>query len=86
MVEFRNPPALSGAILIALQTKGVKGEELAAMARVLLTKAYDDKATGQQAETIHHPQPVIDTCGTGGMGLLPLIYLQQWPLSVPPLG
>lgn len=62
------PPALSGAILIALQTKGVKGEELAAMARVLLTKAYDDKATGQQAETIHHPQPVIDTCGTGGDG------------------
>ncbi|MCS6943605.1 MAG: anthranilate phosphoribosyltransferase [Geminocystis sp.] len=63
------PPALSGAILIALQTKGVSGEELAAMARVLLTKVYDDdRLTGQQSNTIHHPYPVIDTCGTGGDG------------------
>jgi anthranilate phosphoribosyltransferase len=50
------PPALSGAILIALQAKGLSAPELAGMAKVL------------QAGAIAHPQPVVDTCGTGGDG------------------
>jgi anthranilate phosphoribosyltransferase len=50
------PPALSGAILIALQAKGLSAPELAGMAKVL------------QAGAIEHPQPVVDTCGTGGDG------------------
>jgi anthranilate phosphoribosyltransferase len=50
------PPALSGAILIALQAKGLSAPELAGMAKVL------------QAGAIEHPQSVVDTCGTGGDG------------------
>jgi anthranilate phosphoribosyltransferase len=50
------PPALSGAILIALQAKGLSAEELAGMAKVL------------QADDQEHLLPVIDTCGTGGDG------------------
>lgn len=49
-------PALSGAILVALETKGITAPELAGMARVLQTPA------------IAHAIPVIDTCGTGGDG------------------
>ncbi len=49
-------PALSGAILIALEAKGITAEELAGMARQLQTPA------------IVHPAPIIDTCGTGGDG------------------
>ncbi len=49
-------PATSGAILMALQAKGLSAAELAGMAQVLQTPA------------IHHSQPVIDTCGTGGDG------------------
>lgn len=57
------PPVLSGAILAAIQAKGVSAEELAGMARVL----------HQQASCIptpHSPFPtsLIDTCGTGGDG------------------
>jgi anthranilate phosphoribosyltransferase len=50
------PPALSGAILVALEAKKVTAAELAGMAQVLQTPA------------IQHPEPVIDTCGTGGDG------------------
>jgi anthranilate phosphoribosyltransferase len=55
------PPVLSGAILAAIQAKGVSADELAGMAQVL------------QAQSLHqnisqHAQPVIDTCGTGGDG------------------
>jgi anthranilate phosphoribosyltransferase len=50
------PPALSGAILIALQAKGLSAVELAGMAKVL------------QAPAQEHLLPVIDTCGTGGDG------------------
>jgi anthranilate phosphoribosyltransferase len=50
------PPSLSGAILIALQAKGLTAEELAGMAKVL------------QAPSQEHLLPVIDTCGTGGDG------------------
>nr|WP_310481897.1 anthranilate phosphoribosyltransferase [Chamaesiphon sp. VAR_48_metabat_403] len=49
-------PALSGAILVALETKGITASELAGMARELQTPA------------IAHPMPIIDTCGTGGDG------------------
>ncbi len=50
------PPALSGAILVALEAKKVTAAELAGMAQVL------------QKPTIQYPYPVIDTCGTGGDG------------------
>ncbi len=50
------PPALSGAILMALQAKGLSAPELAGMAQVL------------QAPPQEHLQPTIDTCGTGGDG------------------
>ncbi|NEQ39229.1 MAG: anthranilate phosphoribosyltransferase [Okeania sp. SIO3I5] len=61
------PPVLSGAILAALQTKGVSAEELAGMAKVLqslsLTKEYDNNIP-----IANFQYPVIDTCGTGGDG------------------
>ncbi len=50
------PPVLSGAILAALEAKHVTAAELAGMALVL------------QSPPINHPDPVIDTCGTGGDG------------------
>ncbi|ERN40103.1 anthranilate phosphoribosyltransferase [Rubidibacter lacunae KORDI 51-2] len=55
------PPVLSGAILAAIQAKGVSAFELAGMAQVL-------QAQSRQAEAIAHTAPVIDTCGTGGDG------------------
>lgn len=56
------PPALSGAILAAIQAKGVSAEELAGMAQVLLDQSQP------QSEATSFPQPLIDTCGTGGDG------------------
>ena len=50
------PPALSGAILAAIEAKQITAPELAGMAQVL------------QAPAIAYPFPVIDTCGTGGDG------------------
>ncbi|MDJ0636119.1 MAG: anthranilate phosphoribosyltransferase [Xenococcaceae cyanobacterium MO_188.B29] len=55
------PEVFSGAILAAIQAKGVSAEELAGMAEVL-------KSQSQQQEAIEHNAPVIDTCGTGGDG------------------
>ncbi len=55
------PPVLSGAILVTLQGKGVSGDELAGMARVLQQQSLQETA-------IVHNVPVIDTCGTGGDG------------------
>ena len=55
------PDVLSGAILAAIQSKGVSAEELAGMARVL-------KAQSLQQQQIQYDYPVIDTCGTGGDG------------------
>ncbi len=55
------PEVLSGAILAAIQAKGVSAEELAGMARVLQTQSL-------QKTAINHEIPVIDTCGTGGDG------------------
>lgn len=53
-------PVLTGGFLIALRTKGVTGEELAAMAAVL-----------RQACPVPAARPsfaLVDTCGTGGDG------------------
>ena len=55
------PPVLSGAILVALQAKGVSAGELAGMAEVL-----QSQSVGYQ--TGKSPVPIIDTCGTGGDG------------------
>lgn len=60
-LEEAIPPVLSGAILAALQAKGVSASELAGMAQVL-------QAQSVQREAPRHQQPVIDTCGTGGDG------------------
>ena len=53
-------PVLTGGLLAALRTKGVSGEELAAMAEVL-----------RQACPLPASRPalaLVDTCGTGGDG------------------
>lgn len=54
------PPVLSGAILAALQAKGVSADELAGMAMVLLQQSVE--------QDVAMPTPLIDTCGTGGDG------------------
>jgi anthranilate phosphoribosyltransferase len=54
-------PELSGAILAAIQAKGVSAPELAGMARVLQDQSL-------QPENLEYSSPVIDTCGTGGDG------------------
>lgn len=54
-------PALSGAILVALQSKGVCASELAGMAKVLQAQSVSTPYTP-------HVTPLIDTCGTGGDG------------------
>ena len=55
------PDVLSGAILAAIQAKGVSAEELAGMARVLKNQSL-------QQQQLKYNHPVIDTCGTGGDG------------------
>jgi anthranilate phosphoribosyltransferase len=55
------PDVLSGAILAALQAKGVSAEELAGMAKVL-------QGQSKSPNPKPHATPVIDTCGTGGDG------------------
>ena len=55
------PMVLSGAILAAIQAKGVSATELAGMAQVL-------KSQSLQQEEMVYDYPVIDTCGTGGDG------------------
>lgn len=56
------PPVLSGAILAAIQAKGVSADELAGMARILQAQA------SPLAVSSPLPTPLIDTCGTGGDG------------------
>ncbi|MEL6494981.1 MAG: anthranilate phosphoribosyltransferase [Cyanobacteria bacterium J06623_7] len=60
-LESTIPEVLSGAILAAIQAKGVSAAELAGMALVL-------KQQSLQQEYLSYDQPVIDTCGTGGDG------------------
>lgn len=55
------PPVLSGAILAAIQAKGVSAAELSGMAEVLLIQSGLIPA-------VDLPSPLIDTCGTGGDG------------------
>jgi len=56
-------PILSSAILIAIQAKGVTGDELAGMARVL-----QGQSLGGMFADLDLPDTRIDTCGTGGDG------------------
>jgi len=56
-------PELSGAILAALQCKGVNAEELAAMAGVLHRSSL-----GQTFTNVGSFDTLLDTCGTGGDG------------------
>ncbi|MGK7931497.1 MAG: anthranilate phosphoribosyltransferase [Microcystaceae cyanobacterium] len=55
------PDVISGAILAAIQAKGVSATELAGMAKVL-------QAQSLHKSPINHSTPVVDTCGTGGDG------------------
>ncbi len=57
------PPVLSGAILVAIQAKGVAADELAGMAQVL-----QQQASALPTAFSQRPTPLIDTCGTGGDG------------------
>jgi anthranilate phosphoribosyltransferase len=57
------PPVLSGAILMAIQAKGVSAEELAGMAQVLQAQCLQLPCASSDAQS-----PLIDTCGTGGDG------------------
>ena len=56
------PPVLSGAILAAIQAKGVSAAELAGMAQVLQSQSLGDTVAPANLS------PLIDTCGTGGDG------------------
>lgn len=60
-LQEKIPVVLSGAILAAIQAKGVSAQELAGMAQVL-------KSQSIQQQKINYDYPVIDTCGTGGDG------------------
>jgi anthranilate phosphoribosyltransferase len=57
------PLVLSGAILAAIQAKGVSASELAGMAQVL-----QGQSRGSAFDQTNLPSPLIDTCGTGGDG------------------
>jgi len=63
------PPVLSGAILAALQAKGISAQELAGMAQVLQSGSL-----AGESESVFNPNSsipnlkLIDTCGTGGDG------------------
>ncbi len=64
-------PVLSGAILAAIQAKGVSAEELAGMAGVLHSQSMSGSREESDISTINNQQstiPLIDTCGTGGDG------------------
>jgi anthranilate phosphoribosyltransferase len=55
-------PVLSGAILAAIQAKGVAAEELVGMASVLLEQSL------LAWSNVQRPLNLVDTCGTGGDG------------------
>ncbi|MBE9001310.1 anthranilate phosphoribosyltransferase [Nostoc sp. LEGE 12447] len=65
------PPELSGAILTALNFRGISADELTGMAEVL--QSQSKLGTGQESTQSLIPNPqspisLIDTCGTGGDG------------------
>lgn len=57
-------PELSGAILIAIQAKGVSPDELVGMVQVLKSQSHKNLFNTQRPIQT----PLIDTCGTGGDG------------------
>ena len=61
-LEDAIPPVLSGALLAALQAKGVTAEELTGLAQVLQTQCTAVTAIKLAG------LPLVDTCGTGGDG------------------
>src|SRR4028118_132684 len=63
------PPVLSGAILAAIQAKGISAQELAGMAQVLhsQSQASESKSIFNPKSSISNLK-LIDTCGTGGDG------------------
>ncbi|MCY7333000.1 MAG: anthranilate phosphoribosyltransferase [Pseudanabaena sp. CAN_BIN31] len=61
-------PELSGAILTALQFKGIEASELAAMAKVLQSQSEGQKFKQQFGNIVDRSKPLLDTCGTGGDG------------------
>ncbi|MEG3877217.1 anthranilate phosphoribosyltransferase [Microcoleus sp. herbarium7] len=64
------PPVLSGAILAALQAKGISAPELAGMAQVLQSqsKAGEPQSVFGEPKSPISNHKLIDTCGTGGDG------------------
>lgn len=66
-IEQSIEPVVSGAILAAIQAKGVSAEELAGMAKVLQNLSGNSQKSSQ-SEGISQSIPIIDTCGTGGDG------------------
>jgi anthranilate phosphoribosyltransferase len=62
------PPELSGAILTALNFKGVSAEELTGMAEVLQSQSLGSGENSTPLPTTQSQFPIIDTCGTGGDG------------------
>jgi anthranilate phosphoribosyltransferase len=68
------PPVVSGAILAAIQAKGVCTEELLGMVEVLHEQSvkpnlrvHPEGMTPKEYRIINN-QPLVDTCGTGGDG------------------
>lgn len=57
------PPVLSGAILAAIQAKGVSADELTGMAQVLQSQSLAEEALPDNPSRV-----LVDTCGTGGDG------------------
>ncbi|MEH2202682.1 MAG: anthranilate phosphoribosyltransferase [Nostoc sp.] len=62
------PHVLSGAILAAIQAKGVSAEELVGMATVLQSQSPVPSDALSRSLCSQFPTPLIDTCGTGGDG------------------
>lgn len=65
------PPELSGAILTALNFRGISADELTGMAEVLQSQSRlgtGDWGLGTEQKPTQSLIPVIDTCGTGGDG------------------
>ncbi len=64
-------PVMSGAILAAIQAKGVSASELAGMAQILQSQSLQSQSLQSQSgarktEKLSLLVPLIDTCGTGG--------------------
>ncbi len=63
------PPVLSGAILAAIQAKGVSADELTGMAQVLQSQSLAEMpGTTSEALSAVPSSVLVDTCGTGGDG------------------